>query len=154
MAELNLVEKVIALEGVELFGILPPEHVANIASIATEVQLPPNSLIYGADKPVDALYVILDGAVELSEDGRILDSAGPNAILGAWALFDDEDPIRLTARSVHDTHLLRIGRDEFYDLLVDNSEITMGILSMLVKRFRRLVEAGNRVFTRQEAQET
>ncbi len=141
MAELNLVEKAIAIEGVELFGMLPPEQVANIASIATEVQLPPNRLIFDAGKPVDALYVILEGAVELTEAGQVLDSAGPNAILGAWALFDEDDPMPLTARSTQDTHLLRIGRDDFYDLLADNSEITMAMFSMLVKRFRKLVEA-------------
>ena len=141
MAELNLVEKAVALEGVELFGTLPPEQIANIASIATEVQLPPNRLIFHAGKPVEALYVILEGAVELTEAERVLDTAGPNAILGAWALFDEEDPIPLTARSLQDTHLLRIGRDDFYDLLADNSEITMAMFSMLVRRFRKLVEA-------------
>jgi CRP-like cAMP-binding protein len=41
---------------------------------------------------------------------------------------------------VEDARLLRIGRDDFYDLLADNSEITSAILSTLVKRFRKLVE--------------
>jgi CRP-like cAMP-binding protein len=141
MAELNLVEKVIALEGVELLGTLAPEHVASIAMIATEVQFPPDRVILDAAKPVDALYVILDGSVELSRDGNVLDTAGHNAVLGAWALFDEDDPIPLAARSVEDTHLLRIGRDDFYDLLADNSDITSAVFSTLVKRFRKLVES-------------
>ncbi len=37
MSELNLVEKVIALEAVELFKTLTPDQLARIASIATEV---------------------------------------------------------------------------------------------------------------------
>jgi CRP-like cAMP-binding protein len=139
--ELNLVEKVIALDGVELLGTLAPEQLASIATIATEVQFPPGRVILDAAKPVDALYVILDGSVELTREGDVLDTAGQNAVLGAWALFDETDPIPLTARSKEDIHLLRIGRDDFYDLLADNSDITSAIFSTLVKRFRRLVEA-------------
>ena len=139
--ELNLVEKVIALEGVELLGGLTPDQAASIAAIAREVFVAPGSVILDASKPVDALYVVLDGSVELLEDGNVVDTAGQNAVLGAWALFDETDPIPLTARAVEDTHLMRIGRDDFYDLLADNSDITSAIFSTLVKRFRKLVEA-------------
>jgi CRP-like cAMP-binding protein len=86
MAELNIVEKVIALEGVELLGTLSPEHLATIAAVATEVQVAPGGVILEAAKPVDALYVVLDGSVELSRDGSVLDAAGQNAVLGAWAV--------------------------------------------------------------------
>lgn len=145
MAELNLVEKVIALEGVELLGTLAPEHLASIAMVATEVHFPPGRVILDAAKPVDALYVILDGSVELTREGNVLETARQNAVLGAWALFDENDSqndsIPLTARAVEDTHLLRVGRDDFYDLLADNSDITSAVLSTLVKRFRKLVEA-------------
>ena len=139
MADLNLVERVIALEGVELLGALSPEHLAMIATVATEMRVPPGCVILEAAKPLEALYIVLDGSVELVRDGSILDTAGQNAVLGAWALFDEEDPI--TARAVSDTHLLRVGRDDFYDLLADNSEITTAVFSTLVKRFRKLVDA-------------
>jgi hypothetical protein len=36
--------------------------------------------------------------------------------------------------------VLTISRDDFYDLLSDNTEITASIFAMLVKRFRQLVE--------------
>ena len=91
-------------------------------------------------KPADALYVIVDGAVELSRNGQVLTVARQNEVLGAWALFDESDPMPVTAKTIEDTRLLRIGRDDFYDLLSDNSEITSAIFSTLVKRFRKLVE--------------
>jgi hypothetical protein len=43
MAELNIVEKVIALEGVELLQSLTPEQLSRIASIAKEVKYLPSS---------------------------------------------------------------------------------------------------------------
>jgi len=140
MPELNIVEKVIALEGVELLHSLSPEQLARIATIAQEVTFPPDKVVLEASKPLDALYVIVDGAVELSRNGEALTTAKQNEVLGAWALFDEKDPMPVSARTVEDTRLLRIGRDDFYDLLSDNSEITSAIFSTLVQRFRKLVE--------------
>jgi CRP-like cAMP-binding protein len=135
-----MVEKVIALEGVELFRSLSPEQLARIGSIAHEVRLAPQKDVIAPSRPLDALYVIVDGAVELARHGEPVTVARQNEVLGAWSLFDESDPIPVTARTVEDARLLRIGRDDFYDLLSDNSEITSAILSTLVNRFRRLVE--------------
>jgi CRP-like cAMP-binding protein len=139
MAELNIVEKVIALEAVDLLKNLTPEQLSRIASVAKETRMPPGKTIIAPDKALDALYVILDGGVSIARDGVELHTARQNEVLGAWALFDPE-PMSVTAKTVEDTRLLRIGRDDFYDLLSDNSEITASIFSMLVRRFRQLVE--------------
>lgn len=139
MTELHIVEKVIALEAVELLQNLAPEQLAQIASIAREVRLPPDRVILDPAQAADSLYVILDGAVELSRNGQTLATAHQNEVLGAWALFDTE-PMPVSARTIEDTRLLRIARDDFYDLLSDNAEITAAIFSTLVRRFRKLVE--------------
>src|SRR5579872_4055475 len=139
MAGLNIVEKVIALEAVELLKNLTPEQLSRIASIAREVRHAPGKVILEPTKPADALLVVVDGAVELWRDGEVLHTARQNEVLGAWALFDD-DPMPVTAKTIEDTRLLRIGRDDFYELLSDNVEITAAIFSTLVKRFRKLVE--------------
>jgi CRP-like cAMP-binding protein len=89
-------------------------------------------------KPLDSLYVILDGSVEISQRGSSLVIAKQNEVLGAWALFDP-DPMPVTAKTCENVRLLRISRDDFYDLLSDNMEITAAIFSMLVRRFRQLV---------------
>ncbi|MFB3827036.1 MAG: Crp/Fnr family transcriptional regulator [Bryobacteraceae bacterium] len=139
MAELNLVEKVIALEAVELLKNLSPEQLARIAGIAREVKFPPGKQVLDPRGAADALYVIVDGAVELTRNGESLHVARQNEVLGAWALFD-QDPMSVAACTVEDTRLLRIGRDDFYELLSDNAEITASIFATLVKRFRKLVE--------------
>jgi CRP-like cAMP-binding protein len=83
--------------------------------------------------------VILEGAVSIARDGLELHVARQNEVLGAWALFDPE-PMSVTAKTIEDTRVLSISRDDFYDLLADNTEITASIFAMLVKRFRQLVE--------------
>jgi CRP-like cAMP-binding protein len=138
VAELNIVEKVIALEGVDLLNGLQPEQLARIASIATEERYAPGKVVLDPTKPLDALFVVLDGRVSLAKDGAEIHSAGQNDVLGAWALFDSE-PMPVTATATEDVRLLRIGRDDFYELLSDNVEITTTVFGTLVRRFRKLV---------------
>lgn len=139
MAELNIVEKVIALEAVDLLKNLGPEQLSRIASIAKEVRFTAGKVVITPDQKMEALFIILEGAVAISRDDVELHVARDNEVLGAWALFDPE-PMAVTAKTVENARLLRIGRDDFYDLLSDNSEITAAIFAMLVKRFRQLVE--------------
>ena len=141
MAELDIVEKVIALEGVELLRNLSPDQLSRIASIAREVRFPPGATVLDPTKALDALFVILDGTVELSSREGAVTNAGQNDVLGAWALFDP-DPLPVTAKALDDVRLLRIGRDDFYDLLSDNMEITASIFTILVRRFRQVLEGG------------
>ncbi len=85
--------------------------------------------------------MILDGTVELSSREGAVTKAGQNDVLGAWALFDPE-PLPVTAKALDDVRLLKIGRDDFYDLLSDNMEITASIFTILVRRFRQVLEGG------------
>ncbi len=140
MRDLNIVEKVIALEAVELFRNLTPDQLSRIASIARNVPLPRGKVLFEPGKTLDALYVILDGSVQLLRNGDVLHVARQNEVLGAWALFDDE-PMPVTAKSEEDCRLLSIGRNDFFDLLSDNMEITAAIFSTMVRRFRRIVES-------------
>ena len=139
MAELNIIEKGIALEAVELLKNLSAEQLSRIASIAKEVRYAPGKAIIGTETTVDALYVILEGAVSIAREGIELHVAHQNEVLGSWALFDPE-PMSVTAKTIENTRVLSIGRDDFYDLLSDNTEITAAIFATLVKRFRQLVE--------------
>jgi len=140
MQELNLVERVIALEGVELLKNLTPDQLARIAAIARQEHYAPGAEILNPSKPLEAMFVILDGAVELNQGGDVLHVARQNEVLGAWALFD-EAPVPVIARAVEDTTLLRIAREDFFELLGDNMEIASSIFSTLVKRFRALLES-------------
>jgi CRP-like cAMP-binding protein len=140
--ELNIVERVIALEAVDLLKNLNPDQLSRIASIAQEVKYAPGRVILEPDKTLDGLYVIVDGSVEILRGTERLHVARQNEVLGAWALFDT-DPMPVTAKASDDVRLLRISRDDFFDLLSDNMEITASIFATLVKRFRRIVEEPN-----------
>jgi hypothetical protein len=56
MPDLNIVEKVIALEGVELMSSLSPEQLARIGTIAKEVKHPPGHVVLTPEAPMDACW--------------------------------------------------------------------------------------------------
>jgi len=51
----------------------------------------------------------------------------------------DDDPRVVTATTVKSTHVLRIEKDDFIDLLADHVQITQGVLKGMVQRLRSLV---------------
>ncbi|MCL4794435.1 MAG: cyclic nucleotide-binding domain-containing protein [Bryobacteraceae bacterium] len=142
MQDLNIVERVIALENVELLRGLSPDQLARVAAIARQEHAPPGKVLLTPEGPLEAMYVIMDGSVELLQDGVPLEVARQNEVVGSWALLDNA-PLPVTARAVEDTTLLRIARDDFYELLSDNTEIVSAIFSTLVRRFRALLEQGS-----------
>lgn len=139
MKELNIVEKVIALEGVDLLKGLSPEQLARIGMVGRQEYVPPGTVILDPGEPLDAMYVILDGSVELLEGGERIEIARQNEVLGSWALLDST-PLPVQARALEDSTLLKITRDDFFELLADAPEIVSAILSRLVSRFRALLE--------------
>lgn len=139
MRELNVVEKVIALESVELLKSLTPDQLALIAYVARQNSYGPGHVILSPESVPGGLSVILDGSVALVKEGEVLDTARPHDVLGTWALFDDS-PLAVTARAVEETVLLEIRREDFFDMLSDHTDIASSLFSTLVKRFRALLE--------------
>jgi CRP-like cAMP-binding protein len=66
-----------------------------------------------------------------------IDRIGSNGSFGVWALFDDE-PRLTTAKTVEESRLLFVSKDDFYDVLSDHVDIVEGLFKHLVKRLRRL----------------
>ncbi len=85
------------------------------------------------------MYVIVRGKVALEADGEQILVVSEKEVIGTWALLDDE-PMVMSVTVVEDARLLRIEREDFYDLLADHSEIMQSIFRVLIRRIRKLVE--------------
>ena len=136
---LTVVEKVILLQNVEVFEGIPTEQLSYLAAIAEESSFSKGHEFYCFGEVSDALYVVLEGEVGLHRDKDQITVARINETFGAWALFDDK-PRVATATATEDGRLLRIYREDFLDLLADNSQITEAVLKMIVGRLRGLLE--------------
>ncbi len=136
---LTVIEKVIFLQNVDVFLEVPTEQLSYLAAIAEEITSIKGDDIYKVEDLSDAMYLVLEGKVKLHRDDEEVTVAGEKEVFGTWALFDEELRI-VTATAIEDSKLLRIDREDFYDLLADNVQITQGILKTLVKRMRHLLE--------------
>jgi CRP-like cAMP-binding protein len=81
------------------------------------------------------MFIIVTGTVRLEKNGREVLTAIDAQSFGSWALFDDE-PRLMTALALRDAHLLRISREDFFELLADHDEITPVIFKAVVERVK------------------
>ena len=136
---LTVIEKVIFLQNVDAFSEVSTEHMAYLAAIAEEQSIPKDGVIYKEEDSADGMYLVLDGRIRLQRRGVEISTVGSQEAFGTWSLFDEE-PRVVTATTLEETRLLRIGREDFIDLLSDHVHITQGILKAMAKRLRSLIE--------------
>jgi CRP-like cAMP-binding protein len=129
---LTVMEKVDLLQSAELFREIRTQSLSSIAAIAREVDLGPRQLLYAEGEAVDALYVLLEGEIEVSSSGGEERRLNRFEVAGALSLLADL-PHSETARTSVLTRTLRIGQQDLMDLLAEDVHITRGILRAFVR---------------------
>ena len=140
---ITAVEKVLFLKSVDLFRALPGEELAPIAEIAEEQSFAAGDQIFAEGEPGDALYLIVEGAVQVHRAKKQVARLGARDVFGEMAVLDSH-PRSVSATVVEDAVLLKIGRDDFRDILQERPEIGMGVIQVLSRRLRT-VESTARV---------
>lgn len=136
---LTTIEKVLLLQGVDIFLEAETEHLAKVAAIAQEVHFAPGTIIFREGEPSDALYVALEGMVSLQKDELEKAIVKERETFGLWALLD-ESPRLVTAVAMTETRALKIEREYLYDVLSSHFDIVRGILKCLVRMIRGSLE--------------
>ena len=120
------------LSGISPFDALDDESLSAAAS-AVQIEFFPKGteIIRAAGEPASALYVIRAGAVELLEDGRLVDLLGDGELFGFPSLFSGRRP-DMTVRAHEDTICYAIERDVAEKVLASPAG-----LSFVTTRLRR-----------------
>ena len=134
---LSAVEKVLCLQGVEIFKHATTEMLTYIGSIAEVVEVGTQTVIFSEQEMSDAMYVVVTGHVRLSKEGKEILVAGPSDSFGTWALFDNT-PRLMSATALEDSVLLKIVSDTFYEFLADHEEVTPAIFRAVIERVKAL----------------
>jgi len=131
----STVEKILFLMSVPIFDKLTGEDLAPLAQAAeVESHLGGSRIVKEGDVG-DALYVVLRGRVRIEKGGQALAELGPRDTFGEMAVLD------ATARSadavaLDDTEVMKIGSEDFYDILHDQADIAEGVIKVLTRRLR------------------
>lgn len=106
----------------------------------TEIALDPGRILFRQGQMGDALFAILDGALEfsiLSGDGRklALDIMGPGAVFGEIAFFDP-GPRTATVTALRASRVCRLRHADLLVALGDNPDLGADLLRLAGQRMR------------------
>ena len=136
---LTPVERVLVLKGADLLKDVGPRHLLGLADVAREIEIFEGERIYDEADPADALYIVVEGKVELHTGGRKVSEVGPGEAFGTWSLVDDSARGH-RAECVEDGLALALHRDEFYDIAAVDLALMQELVRVLAKRLRALAQ--------------
>ncbi len=136
-------EKILLLKAAPLFSGLAGEDLAPLARVAETAAFAGGDVIFEQGQPSGHFYVVVSGLVSVEVSGREIRRVGPNETLGELAVLDRK-PQTTSARALQSGELLRIGAEEFFEILHEQPEIAESLIGILAGQLR---DAHVRLFT-------
>jgi CRP-like cAMP-binding protein len=130
-----LLDKLLVLGESSLFEGMTGEELHPVGEIAVSVDLEPGEIAVRQGDPGDAVFVVADGTLAVTKDGRKLKEVGRGSVFGDVALLDG-GPRSASVEAVTRARLLRIPRPEFEALIDQHPEIARGIIRTLLAHLR------------------
>ena len=84
----------------------------------------------------DTMFVVLDGAVEVTHDGHLVERVGKGGIVGEFALIDT-GPRSASAIATEPTRLAFVGKKEFTFLVQEHPTFALQVMAVMADRLRR-----------------
>jgi len=130
MAQMAQIEKVVFLQGVDLFGSCNAEQLVQLAAIANAVEFESGEVIFRHSQPAVSLYCLVSGEVTVTNENQapvvvaVGDTFGVKDILSGQLRSGEA-----TARD--DCRVLEIEAEDLFDLMSDNIEIVRALFRQL-----------------------
>lgn len=136
--EMQAVEAALAKS--KLFGRLSPESRSRLAKGGSLASLDPRARLFAKGDEGDAVYVVLEGEVEVrisSEGGKDVRIAalGPGSVIGEMAALDG-GPRSADVDAMRRTRLLRIPRDAVISAMKEEPDALIELVSEMSRRLR------------------
>jgi CRP-like cAMP-binding protein len=104
-------------------GVMPPWVLDRLASEIVEEDAEVGQVLFSAGDPVESIYFMRGGRVEMTRPGHPTWTFEGRALLGIQEVMLDRAHTR-TARAVSDLHLLKVPTDSWTELMEDSFELT------------------------------
>ena len=99
--------------------------------------VPAGELIFREGAPADSMYVLLDGKAQITIGDRVLENAGPGALIGELALID-HSPRAATVVATTACKLLPIDEARFHSLVTQTPQFATHVMKVMAGRLRRV----------------
>lgn len=115
------------LRQIPLFQHLAYAELVRVINVSRAREVPKGEVIIRQGDEGDALYIVLEGRVRVDQSGTEVAMLGPGRHFGEMSLVDNE-PRSATVVAEEATLLIRIVRDDFYNLLRQDSITAVKLL--------------------------
>ncbi len=130
-------DRVKSLRQIGLLRDLDRAELEQIARISHVVEREPGEVLMRQGDPGTELLLILDGTARVERDGRVVEEAGPNRVLGEMALIDSE-PRSASVITTTPCSLLVVPYSAFWEFIARTPAIQRQLLITLSRRVRSL----------------
>ena len=125
--------KVDLIKGVPLFSAASKQELAEIASIADEIDLPEGKVLIREGDSGREFFVLIEGAADVERGGKKVASIGPGDFFGEISLIS-KTPRNATITTTSPVRALVITDRAFRQLLDHSPAIAVGVLTALAER--------------------
>ena len=84
----------------------------------------------------ELMFAVVEGALHLSVNGRVVDEVGPGQIVGEMALID-QSPRSATATGAVETKVAPVDRKRFVFLVQEHPTFALLVMELMAARLRR-----------------
>lgn len=134
---LSRLEKVLFLKSIGLFESISADVVASVAPLALEERFEPGEVFIRRGDRGDSLFIVVDGEVEVRVPDQVEPIVmGAGSVIGELGVLADR-PRGADCAARGEVVALRLDRSEFWELLRANSEMAIGVIEMLMRRYVR-----------------
>jgi CRP/FNR family transcriptional regulator, cyclic AMP receptor protein len=125
--------KIDLIKHVPLFAQCSKRELAEVASIADEIDLPEGKVLIREGDAGREFFVLVDGSVDVRRKGRKIDEGGAGEFFGETALLSSA-PRNATVTTTSPSRALVIASRDFKALLAHAPSIQLKILQAVVER--------------------
>lgn len=104
----------------------------------TEVRA--GEVVFSEGDVAEEMFVVIDGAVEISKEGVVIDTASAGDAVGEMALIDDH-PRVATVTATADSSLAMISKARFERLVEMHPYFALMVMEQMAERLRRQTSA-------------
>ncbi len=93
-------------------------------------------VIFSEDDTGDVMYVVIDGEVDVTYHGQVIETIGPGGLLGELAIIDHKTR-SATATAKTDCKLVAIDQQRFLFMIEETPFFGLEVMKVMADRLRR-----------------
>lgn len=122
---------------------LTSDEVDSLFELCDKKELQAGAMLFTQGEAADALWIVLDGDVEISREGKVLAEVGPGSALGELSLFRSAQWRSASARAICPVTALRIPVTQFQKRLAAFDVAALKVVNNLAHQMADRLSALN-----------